>query len=227
MTLVHDRITKRGYWKIRVFPASFKPKRIAEITTLRSLASELAVETGNISFPTVGDRPIIGTDWIGQEIDDGEYCQAWRLYQSAQLALYEGFIDDWLDQSIFGIEDGWKPGAQLSVSDVLTTYWQAFEFAARLATTVEGRDPITVSIHAFGLKDRRLLYRFRDRTRLRAAYVATIPDFPTEATLSRDTLIARPGEHSVEGARELLVRFGWEVDPELLRTLLREGGLKV
>jgi hypothetical protein len=227
MSLVQDRITRRGYWKIRVFPASFDRRRIGDVSDLRTLVRDLAVELGGISFPTVSNRALIGNDWIGQDIDEGEYCQAWRLYQSAQLALYEGFIDDWLDRSLFGTEEGWHPGAQLSVGDILTTYWQTFEFAARLATAVGGQDPITVSVHSFGLKDRKLLYRFPNRLRLRATYVATIPDFATTTTLARDELVSAAVQYSVQGARDLLVRFGWDVDPEFLRTLLGESGFPV
>jgi hypothetical protein len=218
--LLESRIKKRGFWRIRIRPVDFDAARFPELSSLKKVVNELAIDAGNLSFPTVGSEPfLIGNDWIGQELDVWEYCQSWRLYQSGQLILYEGFIDDWLDRSfIGGTTKDWKPLAELSVSDALYTYWLAFEFAARLALAIEGDDELNIAIHAFGLGN---------RTGLRQPHVASINDFSVVKRLSRGALIAAPVDHAIGGARELFARFNWDVNGELLRTLLAESGAKV
>jgi hypothetical protein len=225
--VLHDRIKKRGFWLFRYMPGVFASARVAEFKRLKTIVRETAVEFGGGSFPAIGNQSLqLGNDWIGQQQDAGEYCQAWRFYQSGQFMLYEGFLDDWQDQSLFGPEDDdWKPGRDLSVGDTLVTLWQAFEFAARLSLAVPGPDPVTISVQAFGLRERRIRYRFRNRTGLHQTYRASINDFPFTRNLSRDALVASPALHAIDGAVALFERFGWDPNPELLRTLLREAGV--
>lgn len=225
MTRVLEQIKTRGYWHVRVHPVDFQPRRFPDIARLKEIIRDLAVETGNISLPIVAGTLAVGSDWTGQEIEDGDLHQSWRFYQSGQLVLFEGFVDDWQDESFFGPDEGWTMGAQLSVSDVLTTYWQVFEFAARFAASQPDAGSMTVSVHAFGLKNRQLLYRFRNRARLHGSYAAIVSEYATVRTIARDDLVALGIDRAAECARELFARFQWDVEPAFLRTLMREGGL--
>jgi hypothetical protein len=219
-----DQITSRGHWRIRIFPTSFAAKRVREISELRKLITRLAIEMAGLPFPSIGTNDVtIGTDWIAQEYDLGEYRQAWRFYQSTQLVLYEAFIEDWLDHSI------WKGhaaphGSELSVSNVITTFWQVFEFGARLATAVEEVGSITVSVHALELFGRNLRFQFRNRHGFRREYVSKLSDYRIERSVGSEELVANPALHAVDSARELFARFGWDADAALLRTLLSESG---
>jgi hypothetical protein len=225
---LNSHLKAHGFWRIRIIPEEFHQSRINEIQDLRTIIRQAAVQLGASSFPAINDAtPSIGVDWIGNEIDAGEFCQTWRLYQSAQLVLYEGFIDDWLDRSLGGAREGWQSETEFSVGDALVTYWQAFELAARLAVNVSGEDPFNVSVHPFGLRNRRLTFQFRNRSGLRQAHVATLNDFPTSLTLAREALVAAPVDHAVASARQLFARFGWDVDLDFLRTLLGESGVRV
>jgi hypothetical protein len=223
--LLNQHIKTRGYWQVRIFPELFDPRRVQEIAELRHLVRETSIDLGSAAFPAIGNDPVIGRDWIGQEADSGEFRQTWRMYQSGQLILYEGFYDDWWDQSLFGTEPGWKANNHLSVGDALVSYWQAFELAARLSTRIEGDDPFSVLVHAIGLRGRTLRFRFRNRNRLRGNYVATLVDYPVFQTIERPALVANPVAYAVSAARELFARFGWDVAPELLHTLLGESGV--
>jgi hypothetical protein len=227
-TVLETRIKKRGFWRVRITPGAFRETLFPEVSDLKALVNQISIDAGNLSFPTVGQEPVIGKDWIGQDLDTWEYCQTWRLYQSGQFILYEGFVDDWLDRSWFGeAKDDWKPGVELSVSDALYTYWLAFEFAARLAAVIDGEPELRVSIHAFGLTGRQLKFQFRNRTGLRVPRVATLNDFAVDQTLSRKDLIAAPTDYTVEAARALFARFHWDVGADFLRTLLKESGATI
>lgn len=224
---IRGQIKSRGYWRIRISPILFDKKRIPDILVLKSMVQELAVEVGSLSFPALDYGTLtIGDDWIEHENEVGDILQSWRLYQSAQLLLFEGFLDDWHDRSPFGHTVNWQPGNWLSVSDALTTYWEAFEFAARLASSIKGDDPFRVSVCARGLKGRQLKYEFRGRARLRRTYVANLESFDVTRTLSRESLLSVTSDHVVDAARELFVRFDWDVDPALLKALLAESGVQ-
>lgn len=226
--VLETRIKKRGFWRVRITPGTFRETAFPEISDLKALVNQISIDAGNLSFPTVGQEPVIGKDWIGQDLDTWEYCQTWRLYQSGQFVLYEGFVDDWLDRSWFGeAKKDWKPGFELSVSDALYTYWLAFEFGARLAAAMEGESQLNISVRAFGLSGRRLKFNFRNRTFLRVPREASLNDFDVTKTLSRKDIIAAPVDHAVESARALFARFHWDVQSEFLLTLLKESGAVV
>jgi hypothetical protein len=226
--VLEARIKKRGFWRVRITPGTFRESFFPELSDMKVLVNQISIDAGNLSFPTIAEQLLIGKDWIGQELDTWEYCQSWRLYQSGQFILYEGFVDDWLDQSWFGkVNNDWRAGLELSVSDALYTYWLAFEFAARLSASIEGESQFNVSIHGFALSGRQLKFQFRNRTGLRVPHVATLNDFEFAKTLTSKNLIAAPIEYAVEGARALFARFHWDVRPDLLRTLLKESGAAV
>jgi hypothetical protein len=57
--------------------------------------------------------------------------------------------------------------------------------------------------------------------------VSTINDYAFTKDFAREELVAAPASHAVDGAVALFSRFGWDPNPELLRTLMRESGLRV
>ena len=228
MSALTDEIRSRGHWSVRIHPARFNPKRVADYGSLRSIISRTAVRLRGWDFPHIGDFHDLkhGLDWIGQETDWQYYREAWRLYQTGQFAYLGAIHEDWAERATHG----WGPPASLAehgrllgVGDTLFRFTEIFEFSARLALTEAGDDLMAVVIELKGLNDRSLWVDNPYRAPMDRWYTAHFDAFPYKSEVSRDRLSAEARELAVTAARDLFERFGWKPSPELLRSQQAEG----
>jgi hypothetical protein len=134
---------------------------------------------------------------------------------------------DWLDHAVFSAAPpDWQPGRYLPVVDILFSYTELFEFAARLAL-IEAysiSDWVHLEITLRGLSGRRLYSDTWPQTpiRLGEAREAQIEEFPYEEDLPRSELIADAHQLALQQAEQLFQRFGWSPTPGLLKRIQAE-----
>lgn len=148
----------------------------------------------------------IGLDWVQQWVEWSDHVEAWRLYQSGQFVFYGSIRDDWWDQSFWRRpgEDR-KPGAILSVIDVVYRFAEIFEFAARLAMTEAGSETMTICITLVGLKERQLLFQDQWGEGFDYPRIAHIDSFPQTFSVFRQELVADPRLLALKASREVFI----------------------
>jgi len=95
------------------------------------------------------------------------------------------------------------PTAYLGMLDVVGSFTEFFEFAARLAMTEAGEEKILVTIIARNLEGR-ILVSESPRRRVFQQYCTSVEEFPYEKELSRTQLVTEPTELALQGASALL-----------------------
>ena len=217
------KIRSRGYWEVVIRPAEFVEKRLPEISELYPIVERSSVNLRGWDFPHLDYQPLhVDVDWIGQELEWEDHLELWRFYQSGQFFHISGMIEDWRERSgLSRPSKVLKPGLFLDVEDVVLRFTEIFEFAARLALTKAGDEQLHLRIAVGCIQDRALLVnpaRRAGASKL-ARKKASIKEFPYEADLSRDELIANARELALSPARELFRSFNWDPDTDLLREI--------
>lgn len=224
---VIDRIKTRGYWKVIIRPSDFRRDRIPDFQTLKHIITKSSVSLRGWSFPHVSTKTDIqiGLDWVQQWVEWSDHVEAWRLYQSGQFVFYGSIRDDWWDQSFWRRpgEDR-KPGAILSVIDVVYRIAEIFEFAARLAMTEGGSETMTICITLVGLKERQLWFQDQWGEGFDYPRIAHIASFPQTFSVSRQELVADPRLLALKASREVFIRFDWTPSIEGLREVQKKLG---
>ena len=224
MTALTDRIRERGHWRIAIRPERYVENRVELIHRLFPLVEGAAVEIRGWDFPHI-DRtqaPHIDVDWVGQESEWQHHLEAWRLYMSGQFIDVAGFPSDWRDQSaVWPADGGWEAGKELGVGEVVYKLTEIVEFGARLALSEVGDAQMYMGIIVGGLSGRQLIIDDPRKVPFMHPYVCEIEELPLERSIEREDLVGRPREVSVEFARELFARFGWNPSAETLLGFLR------
>ncbi len=223
MSLIEE-IHARGHWWIRVRPARFDSARLV-YEELLPVLRQARVQLTGWDFPHLGneDDLIHGTDYIGVNTDWFHYREAVRFWQSGQLAYLIGIREDWYERDTLTM---WRPptttpGELLGLADTLTTYTEVFEFAARLARTKAGDEEMVIGVDLNGLADRQL-YAENPARSLSRRYASQIKSFGWEEPFSRTRLFADASELALVKARDLFLRFGAELELDVLRDIQRE-----
>ncbi len=222
MTL-SDEISTRGYWNISIHPATFQVERIGYQVLLQVLRGARVQLTG-WDFPHIGhDNELIsGKDFIGFDTDWFYYREVVRFWQSGQFVYRVGIREDWYER---GSPTMWrppnlKPGVLLGLADVVTTYTEIFEFAARLASQPDD-DKWIIGVTLMGLKGRQL-YAENPRRALSTSYVSQIDEWAWEESFTQGQLLADASELAVAKARELLLRFRADMSLDVLRDIQKD-----
>jgi hypothetical protein len=226
MSELTRRIKSAGHWDITIRPQQFDARRVHPITALTPLLRRCHVEVRGWDFPHIDPHnPIItDIDFIWQESAWQHYAEKWRFYQSGQFVDRKAIPGDWRDRSsVWPPDEHWKRGDRLGIGDTLYTYYEIFEFAARLAHALEGDDKINVDIKVAGLQNRILYVDDPRRWPLSDAPTAHLPEFPQGFALSRTELIANPMGLGITAAQELFRRFGREFTDTQLRDWLEKS----
>jgi len=86
-----DEIRSRGYWDTRIRPATYQKDRVP-LPELRQLLMQAAGHYRVWGFPYgTSQHPERGLTWIGLENQQEYSLQAWRFFQSGQLAAAQVF----------------------------------------------------------------------------------------------------------------------------------------
>lgn len=223
MSDITAKVRSRGYWRFTIRPVSFIPDRLP-FDQLEGIVRRHAVSLRGWDFPHFEKSGLIyGSDFVGSETDWAHHIEAWRIYQSGQFVHLSAMGLDWAEQAWFKTEPGLPEGPVLGVTDAVWTVTEAFQFAARLATTpAGGDDPMVVSVEAGGLDGRLLYVDDRKRAPLFGDYRARISSYTSDRTVKRDELIATPDHFALDAVHDLLLRFGWRANRETLRSV-QEG----
>lgn len=130
-----EEIRSRGYWDIRIRPVTFKQERVP-LSQLRQIIIRASLDYRGWEFPyNTPVLPKTGVDWIGLENQHQNSLQAWRFFQSGQLAIEVGFLDDWGEELPYDLGRYTAPGAILSILDVVFRLTEIFGLASRLAVS--------------------------------------------------------------------------------------------
>ncbi|MGO9917501.1 MAG: hypothetical protein ACLQIB_22715, partial [Isosphaeraceae bacterium] len=165
------------------------------------------------------NRPLTGTDWVGQETDWDYFIELWRLYLSGQFIHFFAITGDWRDQSRnWPAENGWASGRDLNYIDTVYEFVEIFEFAARLALSSAGATSMCVEIELHGLRGRELVSTDA-MVPLSGGYVTQMPDWNYAWAGSQTDLIARPRQLAAEATRDLFAPFGLDLSLEILGRL--------
>ncbi|MBX9927338.1 MAG: putative DNA binding domain-containing protein [Gemmatimonadaceae bacterium] len=221
---IEQVIGSRGFWRVAVAPERFDVSRIPALAQAGDIVERSSVEVGSLPFPWRDRSPLLrGTDSVGLERQAGEYVQSWRFFQSGQLVLFEGFIEDWEDFSPLPPRKAdWKPGRVLSIANAVVTLYQAFQFAARLSANLSGTDSIRVSISAFGLRNRVLEFDMPNRTGFSYPRQADVPLWEYSTSLTRADWRSGAVANAATAAVHLFERFHWDANTEFIRQLMRD-----
>ena len=147
--------------------------------------------------------------------DVGSFRGIWRLYQSGQFVSVKSVLDvtpNDLERTTTRADAG------IYMLDIVSTYMQAYEFAARLAQTDAGGDPMVIEIRAFGLSGR-VLVEPTDWFAWSRPTVAFHDWKRPAARVSRQELVANARALALRDAHELIRRFAPTFSDESVRKL--------
>ena len=215
-----DKIHSRGYWKVIIKPKTFVNDRISDISSLFPLIDKANVRMRGWDFPHIDPRdpPIIGIDWIEEQVDWLHAKSCWRFYQSGLFIYESGIGYDWRDESSFWPPDeGWKPGKFIGVGDIVHTFTEIMEFASRLVLTEAGDEEMHFNIELSNIQDRMLYVDNPNKWPFHTEYKSSIQVFPYKLEVLRTELIATKRDLALIAALEVFKRFHWNTSVELLR----------
>ncbi|HVB24094.1 MAG TPA: ATP-binding protein [Ktedonobacteraceae bacterium] len=221
---VYDKIRTRGYWDIRIRPATFKPDRMP-LFALRQLIMRASLDYRNWEFPyNTPVKPEYGNDWIGLEHQRRQALQAWRFFQSGQFAAVVGLLEDWGDLRTTPTKVEWNPGEYLSIPDVVHHLTEFFGLASRLAVTDLYRDEqsVIIDLKLCKTKNRKLYGRGTYQDFLGSDYPTAAENIPYTITLAKEDIIGRPLELAREASLFFFDRFGYYPSQQLLTTMQYE-----
>lgn len=222
---VIDQLRKRGQWESVIRPASsFQPRFLRHTGELAGLLRPLTIRFNTWSLPCWSgntSQPVVGGDWLGQEVDNLFGPTGWRFYQSGQFVYVEGFPQDWYDTQRDRRPDDeeWEAKKYKYVLQgwTLSLTTGIFTLANRLAQTAlfQGQD-ICIEITLRGIGGRYLITAPAPSDSFGPAVVSEFHytvDLPSGADLVTYEQEAR------QAASEIFLRFQAELPAEQLREI--------
>lgn len=201
--LVVAEVSSAPHWRIIVRPRDYVAKRVP-FQRLKEIVREARVTTRYESFPDFESAsPLIrGARYVGAEYDHVLAGESWRLFESGMFVCVKrsrAVDKDRLERSSTRAQAG------ISILEIITMYFHAFEFAARMAVTEAGADPMVVDVQAHGLRGRVLVEPDDWHSATRPSL--DFDDWSQPQTIARDRLIGAVEELAVEQASEFFQRF--------------------
>lgn len=216
MTLL-EKISSRGYFEFIVRPSIYK-KDLLNYNRLLEYLEKAQIGTRGWDFPYV-DRGLIkrNAEYIDQEFDYQHHLEYFKFAQSGQFYGRVGFWEDWRDQSGFWPVDDetWEPNRILRVNEAVFAITEYLIFGSRLFESIEPVEQIYFEINFKNLPKRRLAASPAQMPIFDK--VSDIPEFSLKRTITKSELQVRHKDLSLELAKDLFSRFGWDVDIQLLR----------
>lgn len=229
------KIESRGHWILRVRPQRFIPGRV-EYGNLAGTIADAKVEGSSFTFPhtdTFNQFPQLGADWYGREFDLGFFLEHWRLFESGQFMSVRALPEDW-PEKMPNPQEFPPTGTIVGIRGAAAHIGEAVEFAAGLAASLPGTDPVVVTLAALPLKGRRLAavasredpfieHQLQNRTTQMTEFriERTVPRVELkqrwEKTHVRQEVLQAWRPLALELMRAFFERFGWSPDEARLR----------
>jgi len=219
MTTTAEKVKTRGHWVVRVHPETYDPNRLHKLADLQKAVGDSAVSLRGWDFPHYDPQvqPTRSADYVEQSLDWDHHVELWRAYKSGQFVSVSAFWGDWRDQSgLWPANQGWKPGATLSVEHAVFRFVEIYEFAARWSRALGIRDPLVIECTLRELGNRALQLGPRS---IGFSYARTCmePEWSYSGTYAPTALLAQPRELAIPPGISLFELFGWDVSPEVIR----------
>jgi hypothetical protein len=229
MSDILKKIKTRGYWEVIIRPNIFVKDKIKAPAKCKEIVRDLKVTLRGWDYPHYDfqNPPQTGVNYIEQSFEWSFFLEFWRYYQSGQFIHYFGMMEDWQDQAEGGkIHLPYTPA--LSILSALYRITEIYLFASRLAVKGFLGDDCKLSITLHGTEGRKLVMLPPSRILFRD-YISHIDSIPSEFVWSKDDLIGRPAELSLEHTVYFFHRFNWDNPPISVlkedQTKLLEGRL--
>lgn len=227
MTETTVQIATKGHWKVAIRPTKFVEERLDDVTQLFPLVQRCSVQIRGWDFPHIDNHnaPLIGENFVSQEINWAQHKEWWRFYQSGLFQYLGGFTLDWFE-SWANVSPPVRPelrGKILGVGDVVARFAEFFGFASAYAAASVIEDSAVFEVACVGLAERQLWVDSSNRFPFSPnEYVCRIPEYVQSATFGRQKLIAESESLALQWARELFRRFGWNPSLDILESSRRE-----
>jgi hypothetical protein len=212
-----NEIARRGHWLIRIHPVRYIRDRIP-YRQLEETISRAKVQLRGSDFRRTDSSLRLDRDvtFIGSSMSRGYYREAWRFYQSGQFVTWIGMREDWIDPNQ---HYAWGPPrgiAVMGIDDALYRFTEVFTFAAHLALTAAGDDPMCIEVEIRNLRRRRLWVDSPHRWPFDNVYEADFHTYPFETIVAPADLQANYKDLAVKATADLVSRFGWNPPDQML-----------
>src|ERR1700674_1912569 len=221
MTPISTKIKSKGYWRFRIRPTEYIPKRIANISDLYPLVERLSVQFRGWYFPFVETNVKslgIHKSHVEQEVDWQNFIELWRFYQSGQFAYLGALRTDW-SAPVAAFQ---PPGQVVVLEDLVAKCAEALEFAARLSDSPAGSNGMWIQIGLHGLQGARLA-SFAPMTNifLQGRTVAFGDgELVIDKDIAKGQLLGEAEQLAIQWAQEMLSYFTWNPDRAELEAIL-------
>jgi hypothetical protein len=223
-----DQTLSRGYRRIIIRPEKFKEDRISDFSSLDKIMKNDTVKMYSWVFPLTGlviFPPVYGKDYIERGLDNFDYHEFWRFYQSGQFIHFSGMLPDWREKCFvrpLSYQNLNSDIRVLGIGETILYFTLVFEFLSRLAVKDFWEDITTVDFLFGNLENRTLwvdgtsrfpLWRqFESSGDLRSLTVFK------ERKFSKQDLSTGGDSFALEASSEVFKRFGWDAPPDVLKS---------
>jgi len=219
-------IEESPHWHVMFRPEAYESNRIPTLTDCVRLVQKARVQLRGWDFPHMASETsmnngfVRGSHWIGSSANFMGNIEYWRLFQSGQFTHFalvrEAVSPEWrakLKQDTMnhlgrGFDIDWDsiPGF-ISLTNLIYTVTEYFEFAARVCQAGVYRGGLDVSLEVNGINGFVLTTDF---SRLWSEFRrATDASFSNRWRLSSDQLVAASADCSRNAIMWLCECFGW------------------
>lgn len=214
-----QKIQSKGYWRINFQPLIVTTK-LKTLGDCCKIVEDNHVQLRGWDYPHFPRRRDdnsnveSGTNYYAGYIEWNNYIEFWRMYQSGQFLHYTALREDWADRDGWGIvkNSNIEAGKFLSIVGTIYEITEIFEFLSRLARENLYDEGVKVSISLHNTEDR--ILRMEDPMRfLFDEYKTSIKDIRFEKIYSKEDLITKPHDLSMEAILYFFDRFNWHQPP--------------
>lgn len=227
------RVIEHPHWRIEIRPEEYSSELMPSRSKCFEACEKAMVRLRGWPYPCVNPdstHRAQGSDWVASWADFMGEVEYWRLYQSSHFihfrALNEATDPEWQKKlekdakhhlgHVEGIEWSEIPG-YVSVTQLLYTVTEVFEFAARMCQAGVYRGAVFIKLQLLGIKGRALMV---DWNRAWSEYRhATEDSLEKTWRIASDALVANAAEHALQATTWVLEGFGWMNPPmEVLKS---------
>lgn len=223
-TEVLDKIKSKGYWEVMIRPTSFV-KRF-NLVEAKTWLEKICVRYYGWTVPVItnnSEQCFFGQNYVEGIFDNYGVIEVWRFYTSGQLVYYRGFIEDWQAGNWYtGIASRETGKSATKVKGIAVTVNEVtmfYQLAKQMLETNKITDQLKVMITLHDIKDRTLATDSA-MSILYDDYTCRIPNFILDNDYSKEQLVNKYAEISMNALVEIATVFNWTKDG--VQTVLKQ-----